>query len=270
VKQERSPIRSSDQWIDLFVTSMQFKGEWLAANDKKVAPLPSSARMDHMLAKRLCGAAQHSGQKTVGVVHLGIEHRDDAPLWAPADTVRLLEQISHLDAPLLAFTPDESGALLFTDRGYSLISGDDQFLRHAVPEGMNQVSISFKRYARRLKAPYPEALKIAENFAIGQAAWRSASEVQAGAATAEQLSLMESLRSGAISATDFAQAWLSARRLALTQHERLREPLERLLDRVFYALEDYSIDPEMREEGDISDEDLRAIVISTLREVEQL
>ncbi len=67
-----------------------------------------------------------------------------------------------------------------------------------------------------------------------------------------------------ISAPHFAQSWLAARGRALQQHERLRERFSRILNEVFYALEDYSIDPKFREEGDLTDAQLKEVVRNAL------
>ncbi|URM90809.1 colicin immunity domain-containing protein [Streptomyces sp. MRC013] len=80
---------------------------------------------------------------------------------------------------------------------------------------------------------------------------------------------MEALCEGSATPESFARGWLAARRRALGRRERLKEPLGRLLDRVFYALEDYSIDPALREEGDVSDDELIAIVRDTLQEMKK-
>ncbi|MGW4837125.1 hypothetical protein [Streptomyces globisporus] len=44
--------------------------------------------------------------------------------------------------------------------------------------------------------------------------------------------------------------------------------METLLDRVFSLLEDYSIDPQFKEPGDLSDDELKNAVTELMREAE--
>jgi Bacterial self-protective colicin-like immunity len=81
---------------------------------------------------------------------------------------------------------------------------------------------------------------------------------------------MQSLVSGDISAPVFAQSWLAARRRALNDGERVREKFDQALDEVFYALEDYAIDPDLRDPGDLSDDQLVAIVQDALNSLSRL
>ncbi|WP_192582634.1 hypothetical protein [Streptomyces triticiradicis] len=138
--------------------------------------------------------------------------------------------------------PDLSGALLVTDEGYSLIGGTRDFLRHSVPEGVDQAIIDFGRYAKRVGTSHPALADVSKAFRPHEVAWASKGDVAAGSATAEQVSLMESLAAGRISAEEFAQSWLAARRRSL----HLREPFSGVLDQVFYALDDYVIGPGLR------------------------
>lgn len=81
---------------------------------------------------------------------------------------------------------------------------------------------------------------------------------------------MDSFTAGDISTEDFARSWLAARRQALELRERLREPFSRLLDQVFYALDDYVIDPELRDADDMTNEQLQAIVQDQLTALNSL
>jgi hypothetical protein len=99
-------------------------------------------------------------------------------------------------------------------------------------------------------------------------AWSKSSEVSPGTATAEQLDLMRQLAIGAISAPDFARAWLAARRRALDEGDRVRGRFYNTLTNVFYLLDDYVIDPTLREPGDMTDEELAMRVRDALRELE--
>jgi self-protective colicin-like immunity protein len=85
-----------------------------------------------------------------------------------------------------------------------------------------------------------------------------------------QLELMHDLVSGEIGGPDFARAWLSARRRVLDAGERVRDRFDRILTDVFYLLDDYVIDPALRDSGDITDEELVARVRLALNDLDSL
>ncbi|WP_030717344.1 hypothetical protein [Streptomyces sp. NRRL S-237] len=74
---------------------------------------------------------------------------------------------------------------------------------------------------------------------------------------------MRRLSRAEIEPARFAKQWLDARRLALNENERLAEHLYRALNQVFYALDEYPIDPALREHGDTTDAELLGIVDRT-------
>ena len=100
--------------------------------------------------------------------------------------------------------------------------------------------------------------------------WASPSDVDPGSATAAQVELMRDLVSGRIAGPDFARAWLSARRRVLDAGERVRERFDRILTDVFYLLDDYVIDPTLRDSGDMTDEELVARVRVALNDLDSL
>ncbi|MFI9294234.1 colicin immunity domain-containing protein [Streptomyces gardneri] len=71
------------------------------------------------------------------------------------------------------------------------------------------------------------------------------------------MSLLSAFAQGTCTAADFADGWWEARRAAHSQGERTSGALADLLDRVFMVLEDYTLDPELREPGDLTDSALR-------------
>ncbi|MEU4026386.1 hypothetical protein [Streptomyces anulatus] len=79
---------------------------------------------------------------------------------------------------------------------------------------------------------------------------------------------MRDVAAGRCTGAEFAVGWLDARRRSLLRGERVRDPLETLLDRVFSLLEDYSIDPQFKEPDDLSDDDLQNAVTELLRKAE--
>ena len=87
-------------------------------------------------------------------------------------------------------------------------------------------------------------------------AWSAPSEVEPDTGVATQLQLMSRLVAGDVSGPDFARGWLAARRQVLDSGERVREGFQRILDDVFYLLDDYVIDPALRGPDDITDEEL--------------
>lgn len=100
--------------------------------------------------------------------------------------------------------------------------------------------------------------------------WARPTEVEPGSGIAQQLTLMEELVREDITGPDFARAWYSARNSSLRAGERIREPFYRILNEVFYALEDYAIDPTLYEEGDTTDEELVACVRDALAKLRAL
>ncbi|MFF2556220.1 hypothetical protein ACFVUS_34780 [Nocardia sp. NPDC058058] len=100
--------------------------------------------------------------------------------------------------------------------------------------------------------------------------WAKPADVPPGSGVAEQLNLMKSLACRQITCPAFARSWYDARRRSLDNGERLRQPFERLLTRVFYDLEDYPIDPSLRDSGDITDEALIDNVRGVLKELARL
>lgn len=100
--------------------------------------------------------------------------------------------------------------------------------------------------------------------------WSRPSEVDPGTATAEQIDLMRRLVGACIPASEFAKAWLAARRRALDEGDRVREDFDRIFTEVFYQLDDYAIDPTLRGEGDLTDEELVRHVQDALHELDSL
>jgi hypothetical protein len=100
--------------------------------------------------------------------------------------------------------------------------------------------------------------------------WASPSEVDPGSATAAQLELMRDLVDGKIAGPDFARAWLAARRRVLDAGERLRDRFDRVFLDVFYLLDDYVIDPALRDSHDMTDDQFVAKVRAALNDLDSL
>ncbi|MFE0174946.1 colicin immunity domain-containing protein [Streptomyces sp. NPDC059002] len=247
-----------------------FRREWLAASDKSVVPVPSPSGMDKHLARRVSSGAAQAGHDHViacrveeaGVAEPGIE--------IAATQESILRETPWNDGEFLIVLPDLAGALLVTDQGYALIAGEGDFLRGGIPEGVDQATVDFSRYAKRVGRSHPAVLAVAAQARPVQVAWASKSDVAEGSATAQQMALMESFAADDIGGEEFAVAWLDARRQSLHLRERLREPFSRILDQVFYALDDYVIDPGLRDADDMTNEQLQAQVRESLADLDAL
>jgi len=91
----------------------------------------------------------------------------------------------------------------------------------------------------------------------GARAWRRPGEIPSDTGTGRQIASMRGLVDGSLSGPEFARSWLSGRRTALARGERTLPPLARVLDDVFFVLEDeYAIDPLLRGPDDLSDDAL--------------
>ncbi|WP_432127107.1 hypothetical protein [Streptomyces sp. bgisy082] len=95
--------------------------------------------------------------------------------------------------------------------------------------------------------------------------WRTPADVAPDSAAAEQLRLLDGFTSGRTSAADFALGWYPARSASTANGERLHGPLSDLFERIFMLLEDYTHDPSLREEGDLSDAELLTAVKALTR-----
>lgn len=94
--------------------------------------------------------------------------------------------------------------------------------------------------------------------------WATTRQVPVDSAVGRQVAAMQSLAEDACTGTEFAVAWLAARRESLEAGERTRDPLDRALLDVFYAVEEYPIDPTLREPGDTTDSELKTVVVAAL------
>ena len=101
-------------------------------------------------------------------------------------------------------------------------------------------------------------------------AWGSPAETPERSGAGKQIQHMRVLVDGRESGPDFARGWLAARRASLAAGERLRAPLQRILDDVFYVLEEYVIDPDLRDDEDMSDDELSAQVRAAVERLERL
>ncbi|MFF9062411.1 hypothetical protein ACF09K_27520 [Streptomyces sp. NPDC014882] len=105
-----------------------------------------------------------------------------------------------------------------------------------------------------------KALSVAAAHRPGHRAWSRPCDVDPSSAAARQLALLDALTDGTCAAPDFAHGWWKARRASQADGERIQGALGDLFDQVFMILEDYSVDPDLAEPGDLDDAGLQTAV----------
>ncbi|MGW2486750.1 hypothetical protein ACWCV9_05945 [Streptomyces sp. NPDC001606] len=235
-------------------TSRVFAPSWL--HDKEVAPLLVGAQMDAPLLHRIMAGCQAVGASRMACADLS------APGEPVVQTLRLPLDMdgSKVRPPSLLWTLDEQGAVLFPEPGYALVAGTVLFMAAAVSEGVDTARARFGRHARALADRHPSLKAVAAAHPPAHRAWSQPDEVAPTSAAARQLELLDWFIEGSCNAPDFTHGWWDARRASQANGERLRGALADLFDQVFMILEDYSVDPELAEPGDLSDAELRAAV----------
>ncbi|MFD0317805.1 colicin immunity domain-containing protein [Streptomyces flavalbus] len=157
-------------------------------------------------------------------------------------------------------TPGSEGVVLFLAEGYALITGTTVFMTAAVSEGVDTARARFGRYARTLGERHPALTAVASAHPPRYRAWSHPGEADPDSGVARQLALLGAFVDGACGAAEFARGWWEARRVSQANGERARGALGDLLDEVFRTLEDYSVDPDLAEPGDLDDTGLRTAV----------
>lgn len=269
----QGPIRTNGDLVQLLFSShRKFDAKWLELEGKALAPVASPSGMDHALAVRLERAARAVGSASLllGLFATDEADRDLVDLSVQAQDLQSLGFPAGDDREFVVAVPDFSGALLVTADGFSLVAGVSQFTAAFIPEGIDEAKSRFARQANRMARSWPGLSQVAHSFPVRFNAWPSPEKVNPGTHVAEQLGLMESLDLGEISARTFVVKWLDARRRSLETGERVREDFSRILDAVFYAVESYPIDPDLREDGDPTDVDIVTCVRSELRSARML
>lgn len=101
-------------------------------------------------------------------------------------------------------------------------------------------------------------------------AWGAPRDVPKDSGVGQQIQHLQSFVNGEEGGPDFARGWLAGRRSSLGAGERLRAPLQRIFDDVFYVLEEYVIDPDLRDDDDMSDDALLAHISSAAERMDRL
>lgn len=232
-----------------------FTSSWLRG--KSVAPVPAGAQLDAALSRRI-----EAGCRATGAAHILLTDLSEKAGARTVPTSPFPPDPSRpaIRPPTLLATPDLRGAVLFRQAGYALIAGTADFMAAAVAEGIDTARSRFGRYARTLAHRHPELPTVAAAYPPAHTAWSHVADIDPASAAARQLALLGELTDGTRSAPDFAREWWEARRTSQANGERVRGPVADLFDRVFMILEDYSIDPDLSEPGDLSDAELRDAV----------
>ncbi|MEU8652297.1 hypothetical protein [Streptomyces sp. NPDC048737] len=76
--------------------------------------------------------------------------------------------------------------------------------------------------------------------------------------------MLDAFSDGTCGAPDFAHGWWEARRTSQAKGERVQGTLGDLFNKVFMILEDYSVDPDLTEPGDLDDAGLPTAVSGAL------
>lgn len=188
--------------------------------------------------------------------------------WRPIAPGIAASDLVGVDPPVLLTSSHRQGAILFSRPGYALVAGTSQFLRGAVPEGVDGGRARFARYARAVAKRWPELQGISRSLPPRHISWARARDIPAGTSAARQVHLMRAFTTGSIDGAEFARGWLEARRASQDNGERLRDPLLTAFRQVFSLLEDYSIDPDLNEPDDLSDQELKDAVRETMERTE--
>lgn len=251
----------------LLSSPAEFDDGWLGREGRRQAPVPAGPGTYRNLAERMAAGARTAGAGTVLVASLDpVAAR--LPARREAADVDRLGSVVETDEATLLCVADLSGAVLLVpgDR-YALVAGDAGFLAGALPEGVDTARARFSGYARRIGSGRPAVAGVAARFGDFQRVWRTAGDVPADSHVGHQLGLMRTFSTRKVSAEDFARGWLDERRRSLDVHERIGDGLARAMENVFYALEDFAIDPSLRDEDDLTPEQLRAAVDDVLAEL---
>ncbi|MGW7351774.1 colicin immunity domain-containing protein [Streptomyces sp. NPDC054784] len=232
-----------------------YSDAWIRRGDKDVAPVPAGGGENRNLVCRLTSGCREAGADSIHVVDLDPKKANSAVVLVPTSEARERLTEDTRDS-LLIVTSNLTGSILVTSHGYALIAGSVDFLRGALSEGRDAARSRFQRYARKVLHRWPEAGETAKAHPPLAFALSSRGEVSAESFTGRQLALMDSFIGEEINAPWFARAWNDARRQAMAAGERQRGGLADALNTVFFALEDYSFDPDLWESGDLTDDDL--------------
>ncbi|WP_225096182.1 colicin immunity domain-containing protein [Streptomyces sp. CoH27] len=259
-------IKNRDVIETVLSDTGNFREDWLArVQAVSVAPLTAHLPLGRETVERVAAGARETGAAAVFGVPLDEKFAEQPAVTAPAEPDALLVVSAQWpDTPGLLLVADNFLGAVLCRGSYALAAGSLEFMRGAVAEGTDRARAEFQRYARRSPTGAAELSVVSGHYPPQTRAFKSAEEASATSHTGQQIDLMRSLASRSIDGPSFARRWLDERRRAMDAGERLGEAMENALDEVFYTLEDYSIDPDLRDPDDLTDEELRDRVAAVL------
>ncbi|MBL1065207.1 colicin immunity domain-containing protein [Streptomyces sp. 7-21] len=250
-----------------------FNPSWLAINVKACAPYPAPSGINAELIKffkRGCRSIE-CAHTLVGKVRLPGSERPAIDLVTYATIEELPRYVESLKKDVLIATADLSAGMFISGMDYALIAGVEEFMKGVDPFGVDYPREDFEHYAGTHPANSAKLFEVAREYAPRKRSWRTASEVPSDSCTGKQLQLMEDFIHGRIEGAAFARQWLDNRSQAIDEKEMLSFAILYFLSEVFYAIDDsYTIDPSLRDEDDMTDEQLREVVRTSLTKIFRL
>jgi hypothetical protein len=249
-----------------------FNPAWLCIDGKEGAPLPAPNGVDSYIQRRIRSGFESIDCSHVVTGKVGTSGPEGVrvDMSPPMELARLPERLETLGGDALITAPDLSAAVVISSLGYMLAAGSKDFMRATVI-GVDWARERFEYYASYHREHPVELLAVSRQYAPRKRSWRTVSEVAPGSAASEQLQLMEDLLRGRIDGSHFARQWFRVRSRGLKEGEMLSIAFEHLLNQVFYELDDrYAIAPSTREEGDMTEEELKEFVQHIHTEIHKL
>lgn len=256
------PSKVNSEYLEILSSLGDYNSAWLADGPKPIVPVPAGSHVDDALVRRITEGCRMEGADAVLVMAVGSETASRT--WRPVAPDIAASELVGVNPPVLLASSDRQGAILFSRPGYVLVAGTAEFLKGAVPEGVDGGRARFGRYARVAAKRWPGLKEISQSFPPRHIAWARAREIPAETNAARQVNLMRAFTTGSIGGAAFARGWLDARRASQSNGERLRDPLLTAFDQIFSLLEDYSIDPDLKDPDDLSDQELMDAVRETM------
>ncbi|WP_151772436.1 hypothetical protein [Streptomyces abyssomicinicus] len=231
-----------------------FARGWLLG--KTLAPVPVGEELGAALARRITAGCRAMG--AAHILHVDLTGRGGTSTGSVSLAVG--EEWTGIRPPSLLVTPDLRGAVLFPEAGHALVAGPVSFMTAAVGEGVDAARALFGRYAETVSVSRPGLSAVAAAHPPRNRAWSRPEEVAPDSAAARLLALLAAFTQGPCTAPEFARGWWENHRISQANGERIREPLADLFDQVFLTLEDYAVEPDLAEPGDLDDAGLREAV----------
>ncbi|MBL1065206.1 colicin immunity domain-containing protein [Streptomyces sp. 7-21] len=262
-----------EQYKKILNQSGLFNSSWLAMDAKACAPYPAPGGINAKLMRYLEYGCRSIGCEDllVGKVRLSSSERISTDVVIYATIEELFRHTESLKKDVLIATADLSAGMFISGMDYALIAGVEEFMKGVDSFGVDYPREDFEHYAGTHPTNSAKLFEVAREYAPRKRSWRTASEVPPDSSTGKQLQLMEDFIHGRIEGAAFARQWLNNRSQAIDQREMLTFAILHFLDELFYAIDDsYTIDPSLRDEDDMTDEQLRDVVRACLTKIRKL